>query len=192
MADTGYRFATSSVVSTGTWANVSNFFSTNGTEAACTISTKSTSSVARLLNFGFTTSVLPTDATVSQVFMKCVWRVTTNASVIANLGAAVLVTSVGLLSSHINVAEVTTLTTDTYDITADRVWQQSDFRDGTLEVRVTPFNGNDASDPFYRFDSVSLDVIYTVPAAQARQFFRATQNLDGIGSDAFTPGNQLE
>ena len=192
MADTGYRFATSSVVSTGTWTTTQSMFATDGVEATCTISTKNTSSVARLLNFGFTTSVLPTNATISQVFMRSVWRVTTNASVIANLGAAVLVTSVGLLSSHINVAEVTTLTTDTYDITADRAWVQSDFRNGTLEVRVTPFNGNDASDPFYRFDSVSLDVIYTVPAAQARQFFRATQNLDGLGSDAFVPGNQLE
>lgn len=192
MADTGYLFATSTQVSTGTWANVSNFFSTNGTEAACTISTKNASSVARLLNFGFTTSVLPSNATVSQVFMRAVWRVTTNASVIANLGVAVHHSSAGLLSTHLNIDEPTSLTTDTFDISADRAWAPADFRDNTMTVHVRPHNGNDASDPFYRFDSVSLDVIYTVPAAQARQFFRSAQNLDGLGSDAFVPGNQLE
>jgi len=174
------------------WANVSNFFATDGAEAACSIAAKNTSSVAILHNFGFTTSVLPTNATISQVFMQCVWRVTTAASVIANLNAKVLVTSVGLLADHINALEITALTTDTFDITADTAWVPAHFRDGTLQVRATPFNGNDASDPFYRYDSISLNAIYTVPQPQARQFFRATQNLDGIGSDAFTPGNQLE
>ena len=167
MAETGYRFATSSQVSTGSWTNVSNFFATDGAEAACSIAAKNTSSVAILHNFGFTTSVLPANATVNQVLMQCRWRVTTAASVIANLNAKVLVTSVGLLADHINALEITALTTDTFDITADTAWAPAHFRDGTLQVRATPFNGNDASDPFYRYDSISLDVIYTpvVPAA---------------------------
>ena len=192
MADTGYRFATSSMISSGTWTNLGNFFATDGAEAACSIAAKNTSSVARLLNFGFTTSVLPADATVDQVLMRCVWRVTTAASVIANLGSRVYVSSVGLLSTHINTAEITTLTTDVFDITADTAWDPAHFRNGTLEVRATPFNGNDASDPFYRYDSISLDVIYTPAPVVAGQTIMAICNLDGCGSDGRLPGNALE
>ena len=192
MAETGYRFATSSVVSTGTWANLGNFFATDGAEAACSIAAKNTSSVARLLNFGFTTSVLPADATIDQVLMQCVWRVTTAASVIANLGVRVLVTSVGLLASHTNALEITTLSTDTFDITGDTAWAPAHFRDNTLQVHATPFNGNDASDPFYRYDSISLDVFYTPAPVIAAQTIFAACNLDGCGSDGRYPGNALE
>jgi hypothetical protein len=191
MADTGYRFATSSEVSTGSWTNLGNFFATDGSEAACSIASKNVSSVARLLNFGFTTSVLPDTATITQVNLRAVWRVT-SAGGVAILGVAVHHSSWGLLSTLKNTAEPTSLTTDTYDITAVTTWTPSVFRDNTLTVHVRPNNGNNATDPFYRFDSVSLDVIYTVPAAQARQFFRSIQNLDGIGSDGFVPGNQVE
>ena len=192
MAETGYRFATSSLVSTGSWTNLGNIFATDGSEAACSIAAKNTSSVARLLNFGFSTGVLPADATIDQVLMRCVWRVTTAASVIANLGARVYVTSVGLLSTHINSAEITTLTTDTFDITGDTAWAPAHFRDGTLEVRATPYNGNDASDPFYRYDSISLDVFYTPAPVVAAQTIMAICNLDGCGSDGRLPGNALE
>ena len=192
MAETGYRFATSSMISTGSWTNLGNFFATDGAEAACSIAAKNTSSVARLLNFGFTTSVLPADATVDQVLMKCVWRVTTAASVIANLNAMILVSSVGLLAAHVNTAEITTLTTDTFDVTADTAWAPAHFRDGTLEVRATPYNGNDASDPFYRYDSISLDVFYTPAPVVAAQSIMMICNLDGLGSDGRLPGNALE
>ena len=192
MAETGYRFATSSQVSTGSWTNVSNLFATDGAEAACSIAAKSTSSVARLLNFGFTTSIIPPDGTVNQVFMRCVWRVTTAASVIANLGAAVHISSVGLLATHLNVDEITSLTTDTFDITADRAWTPADFLDNTMTVHVRPHNGNDASDPFYRFDSVSLDVIYTPVVPPVARTIRSACNLDGIGSDGLLYGNALE
>ena len=192
MAETGYRFATSSLVSTGTWGSLGNFFATDGAEATCSIAAKNTSSVARLLNFGFTTSVIPSGSTIDQVLMQCVWRVTTAASVIANLGARVLVTSVGLLSTHINTLEITTLSTDTFDITGDTAWNPEHFRNGTLEVRATPYNGNDASDPFYRYDSISLDVFYTPPAVVAAQTIFYANNLDGCGSDGRLPGNAVE
>lgn len=191
MADTGYLFATSSQVSTGTWTNVSNFFSTNGTEAACTISTKNTSSVTRLHNFGFTTSVLPDNATISQVFMRCVWRVT-SAGGIAILGAAAHHSSWGLLSTFKNTAEPTSLTTDTFDMSAVTTWTPAVFRDTTLTVHVRPNNGNSATNPFYRFDSVSLDVIYTVPAPAAQRVLFGACNLDGCGSDGRFLGNALE
>lgn len=191
MADTGYLFATSTQVSTGTWTTTQSMMSTDTIEATCTISTKNTSSVARLHNFGFTTSVLPDNATVSQVFMRAVWRVTTTGG-IAILGVAPHHSSAGLLSTVKNSLEPTALSTETFDITAFRAWAPVDFRDGTLTVHVRPNNGNSATNPFYRFDSVSLDVIYTVPAPAARQFFRSPQNLDGIGSDSFYPGNSLE
>ena len=192
MAETGYRFATSSMISTGSWTSLGNFFATDGAEAACSIAAKNTSSVARLLNFGFTTSVIPADATVDQVLMRCVWRVTTAASVIANLNAMVLVSSVGLLAAHVNTAEITTLTTNTFDITGDTAWEPAHFRDGTLEVRATPYNGNDASDPFYRYDSISLDVFYTPAPVVAAQSIMMICNLDGLGSDGRLPGNALE
>lgn len=192
MADTGYRFATSSLVSTGSWTSLGNFFATDGAEAAVSIAAKNTSTVARLLTFGFTTSVIPVSSTINQVNLRCVWRVTTAASVIANLGAAVFISSVGLLSTHYNILEPTTLTTNTFDITGDRAWGPEDFRNGTLEVMASPFNGNDASDPFYRYDSISLDVIYTPPAVAAAQIIMGPCNLDGLGSDGRLPGNALE
>ena len=192
MAETGYLFATSSQVSTGSWTNLGNLFATDGAEANCSIAAKNTSSVAILHNFGFTTTVLPADATINQVLMQCVWRVTTAASVIANLNAKVFVTSVGLLADHVNVNEITTLTTDTFDITADTAWTPEHFRNGTLQVRATPFNGNDASDPSYRFDSISLNAIYTPFVAPAQRVLRSACNLDGVGPDGLLLGNALE
>ena len=192
MAETGYRFATSSLVSTGSWTNLGNFFATDGAEAACSIAAKNTSSVAQLRNFGFTSSIIPLDATVDQVLMRCVWRVTTNASVIANLGAAVNLSSVGLLAVHFNTAEPTSLTTDVFDITADRAWQPADFLDGTLRVDARPHNGNDASDPFYRYDSIELDVFYTPAPVVSAKTIMASCNLDGCGSDGRFLGNALE
>lgn len=193
MADTGYQFATSTTASTGAnapWTNVSNFFLTDGLEAACTISTKNISSVHILNNFGFTTTLLPDDASVSQVFMRCVWRVT-SAGGIARLGAAIS-TSAGLLSTHSNIAEPTSLTTDTFDITADAAWTPAMFRDGLMVVQVRPSNGNSATNPFYRFDSVSLDAIYTPATPAAARILRAACNLDGAGSDGLLLGNALE
>lgn len=192
MAETGYRFATSSLTSTGSWTNLGGFFATDGNEAATSIAAKNTSSVAQLRNFGFTTTMIPSDATIDQVLMRCVWRVTTNASVIANLGAAVNLSSVGLLAVHYNTAEPISLTTDVFDITADRAWQPADFLDGTLRVDARPHNGNDASDPFYRYDSIELDVFYTPAAVVAERTIKSASALDGCGSDGRFLGNALE
>jgi hypothetical protein len=191
MADTGYLFATSTTASTGAWANLGNIFATDGIEADCTISTKNTSSVRILNNFGFTSSVIPDDATVSQVFLRAVWRVSSTSG-IARLGIAAHHSSAGLLSTRSQLGEPTTLTTDTYDITADRAWAPADFRDGTLTVHVRPSNGNDADNPGYKFDSVSLDAIYSVPAPQAQRVLRSACNLDGVGADGLLLGNTLE
>ena len=189
MAETGYRFATSTTASTGTWTSTGNFFATDGAEGQCSIALKNTSSVRRLDNFGFTSAIIPDEATIQQVFLRAVWRVTTAASVIATLGVAAHHSSVGLLSTHKNELEITALTTDTFDITADRSWVPTDFRDGTFTVHMRPHNGNDASDPFYRVDSVSLDVIYGVAAPR---ILRSAVNLDGVGSDGLLLGNALE
>ena len=192
MAETGYRFATSTTASTGTWTSTGNFFATDGVEGQCSIAAKSVTSVQILNNFGFTTSIIPPDATIDQVLLRAVWRVTTDASVIAVLGVAAHHSSAGLLSTHKNALEITALTTDTYDITADFAWTPSDLSDASLTVHMRPNNGNDASDPFYRIDSISLDAFYTPVVPAARRFYRATQNLDGIGSDGIFPGNDLE
>lgn len=192
MADTGYRFSTSSQASTGTWSNLGNIFATDGVEADCTISTKNTSSVARLHNFGFTSSILPdTVQSINQVNLRAVWRVTT-AGGVARLGVAAHHSSAGLLSTHSNLNEPTSLTTDTFDITADRAWDPSDFRDGTLTVHVRPSNGNNATNPFYKFDSISLDVIYTPVVPQSPRILRSACNLDGCGADGLLLGNALE
>lgn len=192
MAETGYLFATSTQVSTGTWTTTNSMMLTDGVEATCTISTKNTSSVARLHNFGFTTTLLPDDAqSIDQVLLKAVWRVTTTGG-IANLGVAAHHSAAGLLSTHKNTAEPTSLSTDIYDITADRAWAPTDFRDGTLTVHVRPHNGNNATNPGYRFDSVSLDVIYTPLPVAAARVLRTACNLDGLGSDGLILGNALE
>jgi hypothetical protein len=188
MAQTGYLFATSTTASTGTWANTANFFATDGIEADCTISTKNTSSVRTLHNFGFTTTILPDTATIDQVLLQATWRVTTQGG-IAILGVAAHHSSAGLMSTRKNTAEPTSLTTDTYDITADRTWVPSDFRDGTLTVHVIPNNGNSATNPFYKFDSVSVNAVYTVAASR---ILRSACNLDGVGADGLLLGNALE
>lgn len=189
MAQTGFLFATSTQVSTGTWTTTDSMKVTDGVEATCTISTKNTSSVARLHNFGFTTTILPDTATIQTVNLQAIWRVTTTGG-IANLAVAAHHSSAGLLSTHINTLEPTSLSTQVFDITADRAWAPADFRDGTLTLHVRPNNGNSATNPFYRFDSFALDVIYGLPVTPRTLF--QPPNLDGCGSDGIFVGNSVE
>jgi hypothetical protein len=190
VAETGYRFATSTTASTGTWTSTGNFFATDGAEGNCNIASKNVSSIQVLNNFGFTTSVLPDTATIDQVLLQSVWRVT-SAGGIAVLAVAALVSG-ARLSTYKNSLEPTSLTTQVFDITADRAWQPADFRDGTLTVEMRPNNGNSATNPGYRFDSVSLNALYTIPAPPATRVLRTSCNLDGVGSDGLLLGNALE
>lgn len=188
MADTGYKFATSTTASTGTWGNVGNMFATDGAETSTTISTKSISSWRVLNNFGFDTTALPDGSTINTVNLRTVWRVTTTAG-IATLAVAPLISGTRL-STITNALEPTSLSTQTFDITSVTTWTAANFRDGTLTVLIGGWNGNSATNPDYRFDSVSLDVLYTPPVTP--RVLRQYANLDGCGSDGIFLGNSVE
>lgn len=161
MATTGFRFPTTDAAVSGSWTNATNVQADDGAVAVCNIAAKNTTGVREQGGFGFSTAVLPDAATITQVNLRVEWRVQTNASVIAFLGARARVTTTDL-TLHENAAEPITLTVETFDITAERAWTPADFRDGTFKTRLQGRNGNDASDPGYEFDYVAVEVVYSV------------------------------
>lgn len=163
MPSTGYRLPTAdAAVSGALWTNTTNVQADDGAVASCTIAAKNTTNVREQGTFGFSTAVVPDNATITQVQLQVEWRVTLSAGVIGILGVRARVGTTDL-TIHENSAEPTTLTVETFDITAERVWTPADLRDGTLKTRLEPRNGNDADAEVYEFDYVALQVTYTVP-----------------------------
>ena len=190
MADTGYRFATQSTASSSVWVTTPSFFNSDGVDAQCNVTNKNITSVHMLGNFGFTTSVIPDNSVINTVNLRSVWRVTTTGG-IATLGMAVAISGT-LVTTVVNTEEPTSLSTQNWDITGATTWAAANFRNGTLVVMPKAFTGNNATNPGFRYDSVSLDVIYTPPAEAAAQIIMGVCNLDGCGSDGRLPGNALE
>jgi hypothetical protein len=188
MADTGYKFPTGDSASTGTWTNATNVQANDSAVAVCKISTKSISSFRVQTNYGFTTSVIPDGSTINTVNLQVKWRVTTTGG-IGILACAPLVSGVKITTLS-NSGEPTSLSTQTFDITAARAWVPSDFRNGTLTTQLQPWNGNNATDPGYEFDYIALDVIYTPPVTP--RTLMVACNLDGCGSDGIFVGNAVD
>lgn len=162
MATTGFRFPTTDAAVQGSWTNATNVQADDGSVAVANIAAKNTTAIREQGGFGFSTAVLPDAATITQVNLRVEWRIQTASSVIAILGVRARVTTTNL-TIHENSSEPTTLTLETFDITAERSWAPADFRDGTFKTRLEPRNGNDASDPGYEFDYVAVEVQYTLP-----------------------------
>lgn len=163
MPVTGWILPTANTVEAGngTWTGDTNIRTDDGTEATFSLTTKNVSGRWNSgQTFGFD-SLVPAGATINVVEIRAEWRVN-NAGGIANLELQAFVSAGAVGAVRANSAEPTTLTTNSFDITADRAWTRADLLDGTFELKVRGRNGNSATDPSYRVDHIAAQVTYTV------------------------------
>ena len=147
----------------GTWTNDTNIRADDGTEATCSIAAKNTTgrwNAGQTFGFG---ALIPSGSTIDTVEIRADWRLN-NAGGIGILELQAFVSGGAVGSVRANSAEPTTLTTDTFNITADRSWTRADLLDGTFELKCRGRNGNNATDPSYRFDHIAAQITYTEPA----------------------------
>ena len=164
MASTGWLLPTANTVEagSGTWTNDTNILADDGTEATLSIAAKNTTGRWNAGQTFNVDSAIPAGSTITKVEIRAEWRVN-SAGGIANLELQSFVSGGAVGSVRANAAEPTTLTTDTFDITADRSWTRADLLNGTFELKVRGRNGNNATDPSYRFDHIAVQVEYTEP-----------------------------
>lgn len=161
MPDTGWVLPTARTVDagSGTWTNDANITANDGSEATFSLTSKNTSGRwLRGQTFGFDSSV-PSGATITVVEIRTEWRVNSTGG-IANLEVQAFVSGSAVGSVRANAAEPTTLTTQDFDITADRSWTRADLLDGVFEIRMRGRNGNSTTDPSYRWDHVAARITY--------------------------------
>jgi hypothetical protein len=168
MATTGFLLPTARTVDTGsgTWADDVNVLADDGSEATFSLTSKNTS--GRWLigqTFGFDSAV-PSGATIDQVNIRMEYRVNSTSG-IANpeLQAFVSGGAVGAANAG-SPAEPTTLTENTFDITADRAWVRADLLDAAFDLRCRGRNGNSTTDPSYRWDYIAVEVVYTAAVVE--------------------------
>ncbi|HZL93741.1 MAG TPA: hypothetical protein VFB99_08855 [Vicinamibacterales bacterium] len=164
MASTGWLLPTANTVEAGdgTWTNDTEILTDDGTEATLSVAVKNTTgrwNAGQTFNFD---SAIPAGATITKVEIRADWRIASTAStVIAILELQAFVSAGAVGSVSANSSEPTTLTTDTFDITADRSWTRADLLNGTFELKVRGRNGNDADDPSYRVDHIAAQIEYS-------------------------------
>lgn len=161
MASTGWVLPTASYEESGdgTWTDTSNIHTDDGTEATFSLTSKNTAGKWAVgWTFGFD-SLIPAGATISKVEIRADWRVNTTSG-IAHLELAAQISG-AIQTTYTNSAEPTTLTTDTFDITADRTWTRDNLLDAVLELKVRGRNGNSTTDPSYRVDHIAVQVEYS-------------------------------
>lgn len=162
MTSTGWVVPTARTVDagSGTWTNDANVLVDDGTEATFSLTSKNTTGRAlRGQTFGFD-SLIPAGSTVDTVEIRAEWRVNSTSGV-GNLELQAFVSGSAVGSVNTNSAEPTTLTTNSYNITAARSWTRADLLNGTLELRTWGRNGNSTNDPSYRWDAIAVQVAYT-------------------------------
>lgn len=180
MSVTGWKLPATATVEagSGTWTNQNNVLTDDGTEATLAIAAKNTTGRwVRGDDLGFD-SALPADAVITKVEIRAEWRVN-NAGGIGHLELQAFVGGVAVGAVRTNSAEPTTLTTDTYDITADRTWTRANLLNASFDLKVRGRTGNSATDPSFRFDHIAAQVTYEVPATGP-----IAQTLPGLTQDA--------
>lgn len=165
MPATGFVLPTARTVEagSGTWTNDVNVLADDGAEATFALTSKNTS--GRWLagqTFGFG-ALIGEGSTITKVEIRVEWRVNSTGG-IANLELQAFVSAGAVGAVRANAAEPTTLTTETFDVTADRAWTRADLLDGTLELKVRGRNGNSTTDPSYRVDHLAVQVTYDPPS----------------------------
>jgi hypothetical protein len=163
---TGFVLPTASgiLAGSGTWTLPGNITANDGTEATFSLAVKNTTGRWAVAEIFGLLSIIPVGATIDQVNIRSEWRVN-NAGGIGILEMQAFVSGASVGAVRANSAEPTTLTTSTFDITADRAWTRADFADGTFEILIRGRNGNSATDPSYRWDHVAVEVVYTESAS---------------------------
>jgi phage tail sheath gpL-like len=163
MPSTGFKLPAGRTIDagSGTWTNDVNVLADDGLEATFSLTTKNAS--GRWLHgntFGFN-SAIPAGATITQVQIRCEYRVNSTGG-IANPEMAVFVGGVQQGTTRAcSPLEPTTLTLNTFDVTADRAWTRADLLDGQLVVSIRGRNGNSTTDPSYRWDHLAVEVVYS-------------------------------
>lgn len=175
LADTNSELggAVSEIV--GTWTTETAILSNTDSSAVAniTIGTKSEVDILEVQNFGFD-GVITAGAVIDTVTVYVNWGVSTTKSVATlNIYARVVSTN---LTTHSNTAEPTSLTEDTYDITAERSWTRADLLDGTFFIRVEAAQGNSATSCTYNYDYVLVEVVWHIPPEGSPQ-----RTLVGVG-----------
>lgn len=162
MAVTGWIVPTANTVEagSGTWTNDTNIRTDDGTEATFSLAVKNTAgrwNAGQTFGLG---ALIPAGSTITKVEIRAEWRVNSTSG-IATLGLQSFVSAGAVGAERTNATEPTTLTTDTFDVTADRTWTRANLLDGTFELKVRGTNGNSTNDPSYRVDHIAVQVTYT-------------------------------
>lgn len=164
MPATGFILPATATVEagSGTWTNQDNIKIDDGTEATFSLAVKNTS--GRWVSgtaFGFD-ALIPSGATITQVEIQMDYRVNSTGG-IANPEMQSFVGGAGVGAVRAgSPLEPTTLTLNTFDITADRAWVRDDLLDANLALKIRGRNGNNATDPSYRWDYIAVQVNYSV------------------------------
>jgi hypothetical protein len=148
----------------GTWTNQDNIKLDDGVEATFSLAVKNTSGrwVAGT-SFGFD-GIIPSGATIDVVEIRMEYRVNTTGG-IANPEMQSFVSGVGVGAVRAgSPLEPTTLTLNTFDVTADRAWVRADLLNANFALKIRGRNGNSATDPSYRWDYIAAQVTYTEAA----------------------------
>jgi hypothetical protein len=164
MAITGWLLPTANTVEagSGTWTSDTAIRIDDGTEATFSLTSKNTDgrwNSGETFNFD---GAIGSTATIDLVEIRAEWRVN-NAGGIAILELQAFVGGVAVGAVRANSAEPTTLTTNTFDITADRAWTRADLVNASFTLKVRGRNGNSTTDPSYRVDHIAAQVTYTIP-----------------------------
>jgi hypothetical protein len=180
---TGWKLPATATVEagSGTWTNQNNVLADDGTEATLAIAAKNTTGRwVRGDDLGFD-SAIPASAVITKVEIRAEWRVN-NAGGIGILELQAFVGGVAVGAVRANSAEPTTLTTDTFDITADRTWTRANLLNASFDLKVRGRTGNNATDPSFRFDHIAAQVTYEEPATGpiAQALPTLTQDANGL------------
>jgi hypothetical protein len=171
MPATGFVIGTAQSVDTltsTTWSNAANILVDSDTEATEAIVAKSTPGTGsttggwiKVTTFGFD-SLLPADATITKVELQIRWRMNSTSG-IGNRDICWAISGTRDTNTHSLTTEPVVLETTLMDVTAERAWTRNDLLNATFGVHARGRNGNNATDPSYRFAWIKVQVTYTTP-----------------------------
>jgi hypothetical protein len=193
VGDTGWLRPTANTIEAGngTWTNSTNIFVNDGVEAEALLTTKNVDGAWNAGQFFNFDSNIPLGATISTVQVRGDWRVSSAGGIgILEMAAFVSGSSTGVIRD--NSLEPTSLTTNTFDITADRGWVRDDLLNSTFELKIRGRNGNSTNNPGYRFDHIAARVLYTASTEASDSIrIRLPAQYDGQGVGGIFFGNRV-
>lgn len=163
----GFKHPTShsnDTLASTTWSNQENILIEDDTEVTEAIIAKNTpatgsTSTGWLKAGGFGLSI-PAGVVITKVEIIVRWRMNSSSGV-GNRDICWAVGGTRGTNTHTSTVERLQVETDKFDVTSERAWTVADF--STFEIHVRGRNGNNATDPSYRFMWVKVDVTYEFP-----------------------------